>query len=272
MTTAASSSDEQRYIVPGLERGLRLLGEFSQRDRELTPPELARRLGVPRTTVFRMLVTLEQMGFVQRSADGRSYRLGVAVLRLGFEYLASLGMVELGRPLLDKLRDDTGHTASLVQRDRRDVVYLHRAPTRSLFATNVTVGTRMPAHATVLGHVLLGDLSLGELQVLYPEAALPAMSSHTPKDIKALHAAVQQARERGWVCAQGYYEAHISTVAAPVRDDSGRIVAAIGLTIPGTQIAPAEQEAAVRQVAAAAMELSRLLNHRDHHGGGAAPR
>lgn len=261
-----TETDGERYTVPGLERGLRILGEFSRGEPELTAPELARRLGVPRTTVFRLLVTLENMGFVQRTADGRAYRLGLAVLRMGFEYLASLGMVELGRPLLEGLRDETGHTASLVVLDRRDVVYLLRAATHSPFATAVSVGTRLPAHATVLGHVLLGDMSLAALRALYPEPALVSHSAHTPRDCKALFREVHAARERGWVLAEAYFEPHICTVAAPVRDESGHVVAAIGLTVPGASIPAERQEPLVQATRRAAQALSRLLNHHPDTG------
>ena len=260
MTQAESESD--RYTVPGLERGLRILGEFSRREPELSAPELARRLGVPRSTVFRLLVTLENMGFVERARDGRSYRLGLAILRLGFDYLASQDMVELGRPLLETLRDDSGFAASLVVRDGRDVVYLHRAPSRSPFSTSVSVGTRLPAHATVLGHVLLGDLSLAALKRLYPERRLESRSASTPADSAALFDLVQQIRARGWVMAEGFFEAHICTVAAPVRDQDGRIVAAVAVTVPGAAIASDRQAALVAQVRATAAQLSTLLDYR----------
>ena len=255
-----SEADADRYTVPGLERGLRILGEFSRHEPVLSAPELARRLGVPRSTVFRLLVTLENLGFVERTPDGRSYRLGLAVLRLGFEYLASLGIIELGRPLLERLRDDTGYAASLVVRDGRDVVYLHRAASRSPFSTAVTVGTRLPAHATVLGHVLLGDQSLAALRALYPEPALEGRSPNTPKDTIALFNMVQQTRERGWILAEGFFEPHICTVAAPVRGDDGHTVAAIGLTVPGPEIATEQRAALVAQVCGAAAQLSMLLN------------
>src|SRR5450830_376738 len=103
---------QEKYLVPGLERGLRLLCEFSRQDKTLSAPELARRLDVPRSTVFRLLTTLERMGFVERNDGGRDYRLGMAVLRLGFEYLASLELTEIGRPLLDRLRDEIATPAT----------------------------------------------------------------------------------------------------------------------------------------------------------------
>lgn len=258
-----SESDNDRYTVPGLERGLRILGEFSRQEPTLSAPELARRLGVPRSTVFRLLVTLENMGFIERTPDGRSHRLGLAVLRLGFEYLSSLGMVELGRPLLETLRDSTGYSASLVVRDAREVVYLHRSAPRSPFATTVAVGTRLPAHATVLGHVLLGDLSLAALRSLYPEPHLETHSAFTPTTARNLFDVVQRTRERGWVLAEAYFEAQICTVAAPVRDDSGHVVAAIGLTVPGVGIAAELREALVAQVVGAAQQLSARLNFHD---------
>lgn len=259
-----SETDPERYTVPGLERGLRILGEFSREEAVLTAPELARRLGVPRSTVFRLLVTLEAMHFVERTPDGRAYRLGLAILRLGFEYLASLDMVELGRPLLDGLRDDTGYAASLVVRDGRDVVYLHRSASRAPFATTVSVGTRLPAHATVFGHALLGDLSLAALRALYPEPLLESRSRETPRDSAALFEQVQQVRKRGWVLAAGFFEPHICTVAAPVRGQDGHIIAAIGLTVPGAAIAADKRAALVAQVCGAAAQLSALLDYRQH--------
>ena len=259
-----SETDPERYTVPGLERGLRILGEFSREEAVLTAPELARRLGVPRSTVFRLLVTLEAMHFVERTPDGRAYRLGLAILRLGFEYLASHDMVELGRPLLDGLRDDTGYAASLVVRDGRDVVYLHRSASRAPFATTVSVGTRLPAHATVFGHALLGDLSLAALRALYPEPLLESRSRETPRDSAALFERVQQVRKRGWVLAAGFFEPHICTVAAPVRGQDGHIIAAIGLTVPGAAIAADKRAALVAQVCGAAAQLSALLDYRQH--------
>jgi DNA-binding IclR family transcriptional regulator len=251
---------DDRYTVPGLERGLRILCEFSRREPTLTAPELARRLGVPRSTVFRLLVTLEQMGFVERTPDGRAHRLGLAVLRLGFEYMASLDIVALGRPLLERLRDDTGFAASLVVRDGRDIVYLQRSAPHSPFSTTVTVGTRLPAHATVLGHVLLGDLSLSELRALYPEPRLEGSGPNTPANADALFELVQQTRQRGYVLAEAFFEPHISTVAAPVFGDNGHVVAALGLTVPGGQIPQDRQGPLVATVRGAATQLSTLLN------------
>jgi len=261
--------EQEKYLVPGLERGLRLLCEFNRQDKSLSAPELAKRLDVPRSTVFRLLATLERMGFVERNDGGRDFRLGMAVLRLGFEYLASLELTELGRPLLDRLRDDISYPCNLVVRDGRYIVYVAKSATSTAFGGSVNVGTRLPAHATVLGRVLLQDLSLAELRDLYPEEHLEIYSASTPKTVVELFDMVQKDREHGYVLQEGFFEAHISTIAAPVRDHTGSIVAALGATIPSPHIElkPAQRDEVVRRVSESADELSRLLDYAPEKSG-----
>lgn len=253
------SSGSDKYIVPALERGLRLLGEFNRDTRSISAPEFARRLGLPRSTVFRLLNTLESMGFVERS--GTDYRLGLAVLRLGFEYISSLELTELGQPVLQRLCDDIRYPCNLVVRDGRFIVYVAKVTPPSVFASTVRVGTRLPAHATVLGRVLLEDLSLAELRALYPEDHLEAFSENTPKTVLELFDMVEVDRQRGYVLGEGFFEATISTIAAPVRGEDGHIVAALGTTIPAGQIDPERIDGLVQRVRAASDELSGLLNY-----------
>jgi len=260
MTDTELPKDAQdKYIVPGLERGLLLLCEFTRSNRTLTAPELARRLALPRSTIFRLLTTLETMGFVTRS--GNEYRLGMSVLRLGFEYLASLELTELGQPLLARLCDRVNYPSNLVVRDGRSIVYVAKVSPPSVFSSAVNVGTRLPAHATVLGRILLEDLSLSELRELFPEEHLEQHSPCTPKNALELFDMVQADRQRGFVSGEGFFESSISTVAAPVRDGSSKIVAALGVTVPTAQIAHVNFNELLLQVRRSADELSRLLNY-----------
>jgi DNA-binding IclR family transcriptional regulator len=268
--TLGGKAPAARYTVPGLERGLRILGEFSRSEPQLSAPELARRLELPRSAVFRLLVTLEQLGYVERLPDAHSYRLGLAVLRLGFETLSSMGIVELARPLLEALRDNTGYAATLVVRDGRDVVYLFRATPRSPFASSVAVGTRLPAHATLMGQLLLADLPLVALNALFPEAQLKSYTSQTPRTVQALFEQAQQAGTRGWVLGEGFFEAHIGTICAAVRGESGHVVAAVGMTVPGPRIALEQRDDLVAQVRAAAQAISTRLNFHQSAPAGAA--
>jgi DNA-binding IclR family transcriptional regulator len=263
-TNLAEDGGSDKYTVPALERGLRLLGEFNRDTRVIGAPEFARRLGLPRSTVFRLLSTLESMGFVERS--GNDYRLGVAVLRLGFEYIASLELTELGQPLLQRLCDEIRTPVNLVVRDGRFIVYVAKVTPPTPFASAVRVGTRLPAHGTVLGRILLEDLTLPELRALYPEDHLEEFSSNTPKTVLELFNMVESDRGRGYALGEGFFESSISTIAAPVRDHTGHIVAALGATIPAAHIEPDRIDDLVARVRSAAEELSGLLNYQPRKG------
>ncbi|MCL4798150.1 MAG: IclR family transcriptional regulator [Burkholderiales bacterium] len=253
--------NEPRYNVPGLERGLRLLQLFDRNRKVLSAAEMARALALPRSTAFRLAQTLEHLGFLQR--EGEAYRVGPAVLRLGFEYIASLELAELARPIVERLRDESGCSAQLVIRDGRDVVVVLKAAAQSTFASNVNIGTRMPAHATILGRVLLCDADDRTLAALYPEPALPRVSAKSPKSVVELKRLLREDRARGYAVSESFFEQGISAVAAPVRSEAGAVVAAISITAQRPSLEPAElRERLVQQVLRAAGELSHQLNYR----------
>jgi DNA-binding IclR family transcriptional regulator len=261
----ADDKAESTYMVPGLERGLKILTEFSPREPVLGAPELAKRLRIPRTTVFRLLQTLEALGFLERADKDRNYRLGVAVLRLGFEYLSSLELTDLGLPIIEGLRDATGLTSHIVIRDGRDVVFVAKAQSHApIFSSvKVNVGTRLPAHATTHGHVLMGDLTLEEMRALYPEPQLDRFTKATPETVDALYALVREDAQRGYAISNSSFERGISVVTAPVRNDTGRIVAVITTTIPRPEIDASLLDAGlIDKVLRAADQLSLRLNYR----------
>ena len=250
-----------RYLVPALQRGMQLLGQFSRGERELTGAELSRRLDLPRASVFRLLQTLEQMGFVERVGDGPNYKLGIAVLRLGFEYLASMELTEHGRPIIDDLCGATGLSAHLVVRDAREAVIVAKSAGRSFMFNSIQVGARVPAHATVLGRVLLGDQSAEELAALYAGVRLEPYTTQTPTSLAALQALVAADAQRGYGISQGGFEAGISTVAAPVFDDHHHIAAAVSVTVPSQRIEAQALDDIVAQVCDAALRLSQRISH-----------
>ena len=250
-----------RYMVPALQRGLQLLGEFQRNDRELTGAELSRRMDLPRASVFRLLQTLEQMGFVERVGDSANYKLGIAVLRLGFEFLASMELTEHGRPVLDDLCNATGLSAHLVVRDAREVVFVAKAAGRATLFNSIQVGARLPAHATVLGRVLLANLSMVDLKALYAGTSLRAYTPQTPTTLTALKAMVQEDAARGYGISQGGFETGISTIAAPVMDDRHAVTAAVSVTVPEAQVDAASLNTLVAQVRAAAAKLTQRISH-----------
>ena len=265
---SADTTRDERYLVPGLARGLPLLACFSRSERELTGAELSRRLALPRASVFRLLHTLEQMGFVERVPDSPAYKLSLGVLRLGFEYLSSMELTEHGRTIIEELRNQSGFSAHLVVRDGRDVVFVQKAAGPNAVFHSIQVGARVPAHATVLGRQLLSDLDLAGLRQVYPQEPLPAVTPRTPTTVKALKALIDADRSTGYGISQGGFETGITTIAAPVFNDQRRVVAAVSITVPRQQISPEETERLVPLVRQAAQQLTQRLSHLPHPAGG----
>ncbi|MES2361886.1 MAG: IclR family transcriptional regulator [Pseudomonadota bacterium] len=252
---------DDRYTVPALQRGLDLLGQFNRHTPELSGADLARQLDLPRASVFRILHTLEKSGFVERVGDSNNYKLSLGVLRLGFEYLASMELTEHGRPVIDALRDQCGYSAHLVVRDNRDVVFVAKATGRSALFHSIQVGARLPAHATVLGRLLLSDLDMAGLSELYPHTPLPAHTPRTPTTLVQLKALIDVDRANGYGISQGGYETGISTIAAPVFNDKHEVVAAVSITVPAQQLDASQTDVLVPQVQQAAAQLTQRMSH-----------
>jgi DNA-binding IclR family transcriptional regulator len=256
--------NSSRYTVPSLARGLEILSYFNKEQRELSGAKLSKLTQLPRASVFRMLQTLEQAGYVERvGLEGThpSYRLGVAVLRLGFEYLSSQELTEQGRPVLEALSDACGYSTHLVVRDERDVVIVAKALGRKATYHSIQVGARLPAHATVLGRVLMGGMSLEQIQTLYQGRDMPVFTKNTPQTPEALKILVDEVQAQGYGVSQGGFEAGISTVAAPVFNETKQIVAAVSISVLSSRIEEDKLPMLILQAREAAETLSWRLQH-----------
>ncbi len=227
---------ENRYIVPALAQGLGILSLFGSDHRSFTAPEIAKKLALPRTKVFRLLQTLQSMDYLRCEPDKRRFSLGPALLSRGFEYLASLDMVEVAQPILQRLRDRTGLSAHMAIRDGREIIYVSRFAARSTIASSVNIGTRFPVHATIMGRMTICEMSDRELAQLFRDQPLKRFTKQTPTTLKALKALLAGDRARGYAVSQAFFEAGVSAIAAPVRDGAGRIVAAINVTAVNAHI------------------------------------
>ena len=250
-----------KYIVPALAQGLAALSMFSRNRVRLTAPDIAQELGLPRTSVFRMLHTLEAMGFVRREEDERHFRLGSALLGSGFAYLASLDFIETAQPVLQRLRDNLDMSVHMAIRDGADIVYVSRYAAQTTVRSSVTIGTRFPSHATIMGRMLLLDTSKAELHTLYPVEPLQKFSDKTPLTLHALQDLLEADRSRGYAATQSFFERGVSSVAAPVRDADGAIVAAINVTSVDAYVDPDLMEGKVKDaVLAAGTEITRWIS------------
>jgi len=246
-----------RYTVPGLERGLRLLECFTAAQPVRTAPELARHLALPRSTVFRLLTTLENAGYLHRT--GSEYRLGLAVLRLGYDFLSTQPLAQLAQPLLQSLSQRLAVTANLGLLDGTSVVYVLRITPPGAFQGAVRVGSRLPVHACVLGRALLQDKNAAQLRQLFGSDHLPQFSERTPATIDQLLHLLHHDRHQTCAVGEGFYEHGISSMAAPVRDSSGTISAALGIAVAFTDMTAERMAYWQQHVTAAAAELSAHL-------------
>lgn len=259
--------NHQAYYVPGLQRGLRLLEMVAAAQRPLTVSEVAERLALTRSSAFRLIYTLRDMGFLDSVPNSKAVRLGPRVLNIGFAYLAKMDMLELARPELEALRDRTDVTAHLAIRDGQELLYLSCVQTRSGFLSTMNIGARLPAYATPMGWLLLSDLSPAELASLLDGVGMTPLTDQTPRSLAMLRKRIAAAVARGYVISRGIVETGGSSISAPVRDHTGRIVAAIDIAGPDSAFNLADFETRyARDVMAAALQISGRLGF----GGSAA--
>ena len=253
-----------KYIVPALAQGLGILSLFGGENRSFTAPEIAKRLALPRTKVFRLLQTLMAMDYVRCGEDRRHFTLGPALLRGGFSYLASLDMIEVAQPILQRLRDETALSAHMAIRDRRDIVYVARFAARSTLASSVHIGTRFPVHATIMGRMTIIEMDDRELAELFRDHPMQRFTPQTPTTLKALKVLLAEDRKRGYAVSQAFFESGVSAIAAPVRDGAGQIVAAINVTAVNAHIEEQAMHGELKDaVLDAAGQISRWLAHRN---------
>lgn len=249
------------YLVPALDRGLDVLELLSRDGKPATITEITQRLKLPRASVFRILYTLQEKGFVETDATGRTYQVGPGVLRLGYQYLASRSIVKVAQKDIEQLARTTGVSAHLVVRDRTEIVYLSHAPGDANFISNLGVGDRLPAHATPAGQLLLSELSADEISALYKGRSLESLTEQTPRSRRSLLETIADAGARGYVISNGSVHAGGKSIAAPIRDAAGRIVAALDISGPDQAFTKDLENAYLPAVLKTAAEVSARLGY-----------
>lgn len=223
MRAATSSPD----FIEALARGLDVIRGFGDVPRPMTLSEVAETAVLARPTARRVLITLAELGYVR--ADGGSFSLTPRVLELGMAYVASSNIWELTRHHLQALVEETQESCSIAQLDGSDIVYTSRVAVPKLVTLSVTIGTRFPAVVTSLGKVLLAALEPEELD---HTLALPSRSGITPASVpdrEELDSALQEVRTRQWALTDQQLATAVRSVAAPIRDGNGVVVAAVNV-------------------------------------------
>jgi IclR family pca regulon transcriptional regulator len=224
-------------FVQSLERGLAVIRAFDAEHRELALSDVARATGLTRATARRFLLTLGELGYVS-VANGR-FSLRPRVLELGYPYLSSLGLPELAPPHMERLVARVNESSSISVLDDTDIVYVVRVPTRRIMSITLSVGTRLPAHATSMGRVLLAGLEEDELARLLARTELRALTARTVTDPEALTRLLARVRREGFALTDQELEEGLRSIAVPIRNGAGAVAAALNVSVHASRASAA---------------------------------
>jgi IclR family pca regulon transcriptional regulator len=214
------------HYVQSLERGLSVITAFGPTTPELSLSDVARAAGLTRAAARRFLLTLVDLGYVRQ--EGKLFRLTPRVLDLGYAYLSSMSLPGIAGPHLEWLAGEVHESSSMSVLDGRDVVYVARVPTSRIMTVSINVGTRFPAYATSMGHVLLAGLDL-----------LP-LTDHTLTSVEELRARLRDVRTQGFALVDQELEYGLRSLAAPVHNRAGKVVAAVNVSTQVSRVSPEE--------------------------------
>ena len=226
--------DSHPDFVTSLARGIDVLLAFTSSAPEMTLSEVAAKTGLTAATVRRSLLTFAALGYVKQ--NGRRFVLTARVLQLGAAFVESMNLNEVAQIYLQEIVDVFHDASSLTMLDGNDVVYVVHIPSNRPARLRQHVGARMPAHGASTGYVLLGSLGDAELDAYLQQAPFPAFTAKTPVTREAVLAHCMMAREKGYGIAEDAIGLGTIAIAVPIRDQHGRVVAAINCSADSTKI------------------------------------
>lgn len=226
---AASGSS---YIAPPVQRAAKLLKHIANGDPVENMAHTAKALKINRTTLLRLLHTLEAEGFIEKRETGLGYRVGLELLSIASRSFFSQDLVEVSLPIVTRLAEETGLSCHLGVLDGKDVLYLLRRTPNVPLTSNVNAGTRLPAHATTMGRIILAHMPLTQVEALYAGQELKQFTSRTPVNLADLVTLITADREEGIAWSDAFFESNISSAAVVLRNYTGQPVGAINVSGP----------------------------------------
>jgi IclR family pca regulon transcriptional regulator len=223
-------------FVQSLQRGLAVICAFGPERSHMTLSEVAEATDLTRAAARRFLLTLVELGYVRN--DGREFSLRPRVLELGYAFLSGLTLPEVAQPYMDQLVSKVHESSSISVLDDEDVVYIVRVPTKRIMTIAISVGTRLPAYCTSMGRVLLADRSSEELDAYLRSARLTPRTDQTVTSIAELLTRLGEVREQGYAVVDQELEIGLISIAVPIHDISGRVVAAMNVSANAVRVGP----------------------------------
>src|SRR5271168_3669455 len=246
-------------FMTSLARGLAVIQAFSQRQRELTVSQISAKTGFSRAAVRRCLYTLAKLGFAA-SDDSRHFHLRPRVLALGHSYISSMPLAAMAQPVLENVSHILHESCSIATLDRTDIVYIARANVTRIMSIDLVVGSRLPAFCTSMGRVLMAELPADKLDEFLVRVEFKRFTDRTVANAEKLRQILRLVQRNGYSIVDQELESGLRSMAVPVRDSAGRVVAALNVGAHAQRISI--QDLQVRflpQLKAAAQELSLIV-------------
>jgi IclR family pca regulon transcriptional regulator len=251
---------DDRYFVTALARGLQILEAFSGERHHMSLTEVAASAGLDKSTAFRFVYTLEKLGYLDRDLQTKMYCPSLKLLRFGFVALHGLELVQIAQPVLKALSERCGETTNMSVRDGGEIVYVARNKMPGILNVGLEIGSRLPVWCTSMGKAQLIDLSAAELRALLGDGPFAAMGPNSATGLQALLSDLEAVRQRGYAVNDEELAAGVRSVAAPVRDGSGAIVAAINISVPSARVSREELDSRLApMVCETAHQISQAL-------------
>ncbi|WP_375738765.1 IclR family transcriptional regulator C-terminal domain-containing protein [Pseudomonas boanensis] len=248
-------------FMTSLARGLAVIHAFQERKRHLTIAQISHRTEIPRAAVRRCLHTLIKLGYV--TTDGRTYSLLPKVLTLGHAYLSSTPLAVTAQPILDRLSEQLHEACSMATLEGDEILYIARSATpQRLISVDLSVGSRLPAYCTSMGRILLAALDDAALTDYLDHVDLQVKTSRTVHTREGLLASIEEIRRQGWVIIDQELEVGLRSVAVPVRDSAGQVLAALNV---GTHVGRISRQELESRFLPALLEASKELSTRLFH-------
>ncbi|MBT9372286.1 IclR family transcriptional regulator [Rhizobium sp. CSW-27] len=245
-------------FIGGLAKGLRVIEAFGEAEPRLSISDVAKLTGLDRATARRCLLTLAELGYADY--DGKFFTLTPRILRLGHAYLSATPLPHIVQPFLDQVSEAVGQSASVSVLDGAEIVYVARASQRRVMSINLMPGSRLPAACASMGRVLLAALPEAEARALIGPGPLKAYTPHTRTDPEAVMAELARVRAAGYAVIDQELELGLCSIAVPLADARGRVVAALNIGAPAAQVPAARMaEQYLPALQAAARQLRPLL-------------
>lgn len=224
----------ERDLVGSLARGLAVMEILAAHPQGLTLTEMAEKAGLTRAGARRFLLTLVASGYAVQ--DGRVFRLSSRLISVARAWLGGASLWSFAEPSMREVSQRFGEACSAAVLSGPDVVYVARVPGRHILSVALHVGTRLPAFCTSMGRVLLSDLSPADLDAFLARAEIRALTDRTVTDRDALRAAILAAKDDGFSLVDEELEPGLRSIAVPVRDRTGRVVAAINVSTQSARL------------------------------------